>query len=230
MRVLGTALFALAVLVGLVGAASADTTVSQSNDPGAGVGLRLSRLLGQERTAFSGIGLAHLEKISTPPPRPGRRASEVRYDAGWIDSLPAASGDEQWACLAEALYFEARGESVKGQFAVGEVIMNRVRSSRFPDSICAVVNQGTGRRYACQFSFTCDGRPEVIDDAEAYGRAGKIAALLLGGAKSAVTDGATYFHTVHVNPTWSGKFSQTVQIGAHLFYRPVPTTTVLAAN
>ncbi|MEY8840212.1 cell wall hydrolase, partial [Cribrihabitans sp. XS_ASV171] len=86
---------------------------------------------------------------------------EVSYSRDWIDRLPKAEGGEQFRCLAEALYFEARGEPVKGQFAVAEVILNRVESSRYPDTFCGVIRQGTGRKYQCQFTFTCDGRAET---------------------------------------------------------------------
>ena len=82
-------------------------------------------------------------------------------------SLPVAKGGKEWACLTEALYFEARGETVKGQFAVAEVILNRVSSPSFPDTICGVINQGTGRKFACQFTYTCDGRAEVIREPKA---------------------------------------------------------------
>ena len=63
---------------------------------------------------------------------------------------------------SEALYFEARGEPIKGQLAVGEVVLNRVEDPRYPNSICKVINQGTGKRFACQFTYTCDGKLETI--------------------------------------------------------------------
>ena len=76
--------------------------------------------------------------------------------------MPVATGGDQWSCLAEALYFEARGESLQGIVGVAEVILNRVDDRRYPNSLCGVVNQGTGERYRCQFTYTCDGRPETI--------------------------------------------------------------------
>ncbi|MFC2969325.1 cell wall hydrolase [Acidimangrovimonas pyrenivorans] len=225
------------LLVALSTAAVADVSVSQSNDPTASVDTRLSLLLGQERTAFTAISPDRLEQLLAPPPRQTRKAGEIadpdhiKYSESWLASLPKAKGGEQWSCLAEALYFEARGESVKGEFAVGEVILNRVDSARFPDNVCAVVNQGTGRRNACQFSFTCDGRPEVVHEPAAYEQAGKIARLLLDGAPRKVTDGATYFHTRSVHPRWSRRFTRTAIIGAHVFYRrPEPKPTQVAAN
>ncbi len=145
---------------------------------------------------------------------------QIERSRSWIDAQPAVSGDEQWACLAQALYFEARGESVRGQFAVAEVILNRVDSSKFPNTVCKVVNQGTGRKFACQFTFTCDGYPETIREKGAYARVGKIAQFMLNGAPRDLTDGATYYHTKAVNPRWARKFARTTTIGVHHFYRP----------
>ena len=133
-----------------------------------------------------------------------------------------SQGGEQWRCLAEALYFEARGESVKGQFAVAEVILNRVDSAEFPDTVCGVIHQGTGRKYACQFTYTCDGREEVIANPAAFRQVAKVARLTLDGAPRQLTDGATHYHTVAVNPRWARVFPRTTTIGVHHFYR-MPT-------
>ena len=123
------------------------------------------------------------------------------------------------ACLSEALYFEARGETLKGQFAVAEVIMNRVKSSRFPDNLCAVINQGTGRKYQCQFTITCDGSPETISEPAAYENVGKVARAVMDGRAPALTSGATHYHTTAVNPRWSRVYTKTAAIGVHVFYR-----------
>lgn len=144
---------------------------------------------------------------------------EIGYSRDWIDAQPAAKGGDDWACLSEALYFEARGESVKGQFAVAEVILNRVDSPRFPDTVCDVINQGTGRKYACQFTYTCDGFKEIINEPKAYKRVGKVAELMVSGAPRELTDGATFYHTRAVSPRWSRKFTRTTSIGQHHFYR-----------
>ncbi|WP_454706702.1 cell wall hydrolase [Delftia acidovorans] len=145
---------------------------------------------------------------------------EVTFTQSWIDEQPKAEGDEQWRCLAEAVYFEARGEQVKGQFAVAEVILNRVKSEKFPGSICAVIGQGTGRRYQCQFTYKCDGYKDVIAEKRAYERVSKVARLAIDGAAKELTAGATYYHTKFVRPRWSRKFTQTAAIGVHLFFRP----------
>ncbi len=141
------------------------------------------------------------------------------FDRETLDNMPVAEGGPEWACLAEALYFEARGESLKGQLAVAEVILNRVDSRRYPDSICGVISQGESRRHGCQFSFRCDGKPETFDERAAYERVGKIARLMLDGRDRALTSGATHYHTTAVNPSWSRRLTRTAQIGRHLFYR-----------
>lgn len=142
----------------------------------------------------------------------------ISYDYAFIDALPKAQGDAQFACLAEALYFEARGETAEGVFAVAEVILNRVDSNRFPDTVCKVVNQGTGRKYACQFSYTCDGIPDVVSEHRAMTRMEKIADVMLDGAPRELTDGALYYHTNAVNPSWASVFDRVATIGVHYFY------------
>ncbi len=136
-----------------------------------------------------------------------------------IDRMPKASGGAQWACLTEALYFEARGENLSGQMAVAEVILNRVDSRRFPNSVCGVIRQGENRRNACQFSFRCDGKSEVFSERRAYERAGKIARMMLDGRERVLTGGATFYHTKRVRPSWSRRLTRTADIGVHLFYR-----------
>lgn len=144
---------------------------------------------------------------------------DVEFSKKWLDALPAASGGEEMDCLAQALYFEARGETVKGQFAVAEVILNRVKSERFPGSACGVINQGTGKKYQCQFTYTCDGRKEVINEPRAFERVSKVARAALDGAVPKVTQGATHYHTKAVKPRWSKVYTKTAAIGTHIFYR-----------
>ncbi|RYG93038.1 cell wall hydrolase [Loktanella sp. IMCC34160] len=189
---------------------------------------RLGELLGQERQSIGIVPSARLSALTAPPRADAADTvvapSGFAYDEGYLASVPAASGGDQWQCLAEALYFEARGESVRGMFAVGEVILNRVESSSFPGSVCGVVHQGTGRRYACQFTYTCDGNAETIHEPAAWVRVGKVARLLLDGAPRDLTSGATHYHTRAVSPRWARSFPQTAAIGSHLFYRQ-PTRT-----
>ena len=143
----------------------------------------------------------------------------IEYSTAFVDSLPAPKGDKQWECLTEALYFEARGETIEGVFAVAEVILNRADSKRFPDSVCGVISQGAGKGPYCQFSYKCDSHPEVYRERTAKDRMGKIAALILSGdAPKSLTDGALFYHTKAVNPSWASAFDRTTTIGAHHFY------------
>lgn len=158
----------------------------------------------------------------TPETRPdGFERRVVRYDTAWLRriDLRPLSADEQ--CLTTAIYHEARGESLKGQFAVAEVIMNRVASRNFPNSICGVVYQGVraGQVGGCQFSFACDGRSEAMPNRTAANRAQRIAQVMANGGHRGLTGGAQFFHTHAVSPSWSRRFQQTTQIGAHIFYR-----------
>ncbi len=157
-----------------------------------------------------------------PMPRPkGLERRLVQYSAGWLRSLTARTLSEQEECLAIAIYHEARGEGIKGQFAVAEVILNRVASRKFPGSICSVVFQGVkiGRYGGCQFSFACDSIPDAMPNRRAADLARRIAQVMVDGGHRGLTGGATFFHTVAVNPSWAKRFSNTAQIGAHLFYR-----------
>ena len=136
-----------------------------------------------------------------------------------LDVMPEATGGPQWKCLSEALYFEARGEDLWGQMAVAEVILNRAESARFPDSVCTVVRDGTGRRNRCQFSYYCDGKVEAIGEPAAYERIKKIAAMMIEGRARVLTGGAVFYHTDAVTPSWMHAMVQTAVIGDHIFYR-----------
>ena len=130
-------------------------------------------------------------------------------------------------CLATAIYFEARGEPEKGQRAVGQVVLNRVASENYPDSVCDVVYQNSERRNACQFSFTCDGKPDEITEKELYRDIRRLAADLLNcdppcredqNAESRLWT-STNYHATYVNPSWARKLIRTGQVGQHIFYR-----------
>lgn len=241
-----TTLLAVGVLSG---AAFAEVTVSQSNDPSANMGEALASLLGAEHKAVDALPKAKRTALATGPaaPKPVAKSAEqvsdpvetavtetvakpgkaklktgatpaLEYSYEFLASLPAPSGDEQWHCLAKALYFEARGETLKGQFAVAEVILNRVDSPRYPNTVCGVVQQGG--RGGCQFSYNCDGARDVMAERGAADLAGRIARVMLDGAPRQLTYGATHFHTRAVSPSWSRRFERTAAIGAHLFYKP----------
>lgn len=217
------------MLLGLAGGLHAEMTVSQSNDPAAAIGMNLTALLGQDRAGLGAVEGGRLAAIVTPPvaePKAKRKAgAPVAWDEAWLAAQPAAEGGAEFQCLATAIYFEARGEDIAGQAAVAEVILNRVESPSFPRTICGVVNQSNGQ--GCQFSYTCDGRADRIGDRAAWVRAGKIARAMMDGAPRALTEGATYFHTPAVRPSWSRRFQLTARIGRHIFYR---TPIVTAMN
>ena len=176
-----------------------------------------------EKTGLQSVGTTKLAALldtdAIREVRPqARKDIKIEYSARFLSKLPRPALTAQASCLAEALYFEARGESVKGQFAVAEVIMNRVDSPAFPNSICGVIHQGTGRKYGCQFTYTCDGHPEVIAEKAAYARVAKVASLMARGGDRPLTNGATYYHTRGVSPSWARKFARTASIGVHYFY------------
>lgn len=166
--------------------------------------------------------IATLDKSLLPVARPeGLSRRAIQYSRDWLQRVTLRASSEQEACLATAIYHEARGESLKGQFAVAEVILNRVASRKFPNTICAVVFQGVrdGRYGGCQFSFACDRKPDALRNRNSADLARRIAQVMADGAHRGLTSGALYFHTTAVRPSWSRRFTQTTQIGAHLFYR-----------
>jgi spore germination cell wall hydrolase CwlJ-like protein len=125
-------------------------------------------------------------------------------------------------CLTQAVYFEARGESARGQAAVATVIMNRVKNPHFPKTVCGVVFQGASHRNGCQFSFACDGRAERVSDWDAWDEARKVAARALSGVVLRDVGKATYFHTTDVSPDWGSSMLRVAQVGLHVFYRLNP--------
>ena len=197
----------------------AQVTASTLTDPSGGVDFRLAGLMGAEHAATEGLDYSQLRRLGSTFERTRRNTGVSLPTHADLDLRPAIDGNAAWSCLTEALYFEARGEDIEGQFAVAEVILNRVDDGRYPDTVCAVVNQGTGRRFACQFTYTCDGRPEAVDDAQSWHRMGQIAHMMLDGFPRELTGGATHYHANWVSPRWARSFPQTAEIGVHLFYR-----------
>ena len=129
------------------------------------------------------------------------------------------------ACLALAVYFEARGEPLAGQVAVANTIINRVDDDRHPDNVCDVVKEGPKhpsghpRRHRCQFSFWCDGKPERITDKDAWETAEQVARHVLSNSLD-ISQGATFYHADHVSPQWRYTMRVTTKIGRHVFYQP----------
>lgn len=195
-------------------AASADVTLSTAGDPNIELNNRIATLWGSERKTLEMLGVkGKLSRLVD------EEVEDPLYSRKRLSAMAKPRGGKQWACLTEALYFEARGETLKGIFGVAEVILNRVDDRRYPSSVCGVVNQGTGERYRCQFTYTCDGRPENMRDDRAHELVGKIAKLMIEGAPRKLTKGATHYHTKSVNPKWAKVFPRTTTIGYHHFYR-----------
>jgi len=133
---------------------------------------------------------------------------------------------EEVGCLAEAIYFEARGESVVGMIAVGQVIINRVNDERFDDTICSVVHAGQYYenypvRNRCQFSYWCDGRHERYGDIKAFEMVMIATQSILDNIRIEGLDYATHYHASHITPYWSQSFTRIRQIGGHIFYEPL---------
>ncbi len=132
-------------------------------------------------------------------------------------------------CMATAIYFEARDEPAKGQIAVGQVIMNRIRSPFYPKTICGVVYQGERNRHGCQFSFTCTGRRLAVNEKEEWATAVRLAKQVIAGEVWIEEVGAaTHYHATYVAPAWRHELIKMCQIGGHVFYRMQPGAIQLA--
>ncbi|WP_286134839.1 cell wall hydrolase [Neptunicoccus cionae] len=216
------AIFALAI--GTSGQiASADVGIKPVNDILAQERRQLEALGTNRAKKIAGVGgnsLIRIASLSRPKEKTEAADTSVVTNFKQLQQMPKATGGAEWACLTEALYFEARGESFKGIAAVAEVIVNRKNSKRFPNTVCGVINQGVGGKPGCQFSYKCDGHAEVYREKGAYARVAKIAKLMLEGRLAKVTGGALFYHTKAVKPRWSRKFRRTASVGAHFFYHP----------
>ena len=135
--------------------------------------------------------------------------------------LDDASRAKSEKCLAEAIYFESRGEAVRGQMAVAQVILNRVFSGKYPNTVCGVVYQNAHRRLHCQFTFACDGIPDIVREPDMWERAKTIAAEMLDGKLWLPEVGkATHYHAYWVHPGWVREMTKMHKLGVHTFYRP----------
>ncbi|MGY3545037.1 spore germination cell wall hydrolase CwlJ-like protein [Bradyrhizobium sp. USDA 4472] len=136
-------------------------------------------------------------------------------------ALDGKSRAKSEKCLAEAVYFESRGEAVRGQIAVAQVVMNRVFSGKYPDTVCGVVYQNKYRHFACQFTFACDNNPDVIREPEMWDRAKKISKAMLDGQIWLPEVGkSTHYHAYWVRPSWVAEMKKMYKTGVHTFYRP----------
>lgn len=155
--------------------------------------------------------------------------------------LYTESSHPELYCLAKNIYFEAKSEPIAGQYAVADVVLNRVKDSRFPNTICEVVYEGPVReswqtkkqtdlddaeriyhpiRDRCQFSWWCDGKSDNMKDGDAWRKAQEIAYRLVNDYKHrGLTEGATHYHATYVNPKWAPTLDLVGRIGTHIFYR-----------
>ena len=226
-------LASLMILFALV-APAASQSLFGGGSRGGGVQLAAfqpSRALGNggqaPRSLFAGTGRS-LIRTARPLSDQGRirdtvaALGPIATDDAQPGEMPRITGDDAWGCLTEAIYFEARGEPLDGQVAVGEVILNRVDAANYPNDVCGVVNQGTGRKFACQFTYTCDGIAEIVRDGASWATAGRIARRLLDGAPRVLTNRATHYHADYVDPYWAKVYPRTAVHGRHIFYRQIP--------
>jgi spore germination cell wall hydrolase CwlJ-like protein len=143
-------------------------------------------------------------------------------DHGWAATPlpPRVFTAKEQRCLAEGIYFEARGESVKGQAAVAQVILNRVRNPNYPATICGVVYQNRHWRNRCQFSFACDGIPDRIRSPRHWDIAEEVAmATTAGKIWLDEVGSSTHYHATYVRPRWARTMERMGRIGLHVFYR-----------
>ena len=130
-------------------------------------------------------------------------------------------------CMAANVYHEAKNQSMLGQFAVAQVVMNRVEDHRYPNTICEVVKQGLTYKNGkvvlgkCQFSWYCDGKSDEPNrDSKAWGKAIRHASIIMGETINLdVADGATHYHASYVRPAWAKTKTKTTRIDKHIFYR-----------
>lgn len=164
-------------------------------------------------SALAPVGAAAAAETVRPAPRADVSRSEEGPELAREEVLHPAvarkSGD--LACLAEAIYFEARGTGLEGESAVAHVVVNRAKAKSFPNSVCGVVHDG------CQFSYRCDGRSDALADSKARARAYRVAQAVLDGAPD-ITRGALFFHSAKAKGGFKGR-KKLGAFGGNVFYR-----------
>jgi spore germination cell wall hydrolase CwlJ-like protein len=203
----------------LSAAESAATQPPRQFDDGATPGVPLELALNSS-TPTPGDGKAILVAVARPLAQttvaPQSDASGKPSYASLIDPKDSA---RQMRCLAEAIYFESRGEPEQGQAAVAQVVLNRVRSGIFPTNVCAVVYQDRNHPFACQFSFACEGRSLRIEEPGPWAVATHIAEEVVSGANyNPKVAEAVNYHANYVLPFWASSLRRVDRIGNHIFY------------
>ena len=157
------------------------------------------------------------------------RARAALPDSVLITGSPVALAQMETAqqadCLAEVMYYEARGEGIEGEKAVAEVVLQRTHERDYPSTVCGVAYDGVQPdRRDCQFSFACDATLRRPREGYAWQRVRQLAEKILIGAVRLPgrTGHAVAYHNVDVTPAWSQTMLKTAQIGNHVFYRRDP--------
>ena len=173
------------------------------------------------------LGLASLIAFTVSPSVDLSASTSYETDLSYIET-----SDYEQECLAVNVYHEARSENLAGKYAVADVVLNRVRDDRYPDSICGVIYQGEHTpswknpnvlipvRNRCQFSWYCDGRSDETTELDAWEESKMVAIQILDHNKyRGLTEGATHYHTTFIDPYWASSLQQVGTIGSHIFYR-----------
>ncbi|HVX82920.1 MAG TPA: cell wall hydrolase [Devosiaceae bacterium] len=179
-----------------------------------------------ETSALNAIDSASAPTLDPKIPVPATLSTQLAYarEDAPVTVFPAVPTTKYSAkdinCLAQAVYFEARSESYRGQVAVAQVVMNRLAHPLYPKTICGVVFQDSWRRNGCQFSFACDGIPEAVNEPGPWKQAEEIAQKVAAGELYLPEVGnATHYHATYVYPDWAPRLRRVTKIGMHIFYK-----------
>jgi spore germination cell wall hydrolase CwlJ-like protein len=183
-------------------------------DPDMKVMASLPSTVDETKVTDSGESIAPKGEVNSDDQREKTPAERL----GLLDEKSRAKSEK---CLAEAVYFEARGEAVRGQIAVAQVVLNRAFSGFYPTTVCGVVYQNKHRHYACQFTFACDNVADVVREPDMWDRAKRIAKAMLDGQLWLPEVGkSTHYHAYWVHPSWVSEMKKMYKFGVHTFYRP----------
>jgi spore germination cell wall hydrolase CwlJ-like protein len=216
-RIAPTALLALAAFVAQPATAN---PVPHQIGPGGteGAGTTPASAASFSGQAATPPGERHMLTL-TPPGRPAPGTAEPAAPRLYAGLIEPESMTAEKRCLAEAIYFEARSESEDGRAAVAQVVLNRVKSGKYPRSVCGVVYQNRHRKLACQFSFACEGKSLRITEQQPWQAAERIAHGVYEGSIFVEEVGeATHYHADYVRPHWARKLKKLDVIGRHIFY------------
>jgi spore germination cell wall hydrolase CwlJ-like protein len=202
-----------------------DRKSDRLNPPVTEVALRSGGSSDRGVSMFTEFASGHLQlapALAAAAPTPQTIAyhpSEAGLGFKYKGESQAEFEERERRCLATAIYFEARGEPLQGQIAVGQVILNRVRSPNFPETICGVVYQGQ-MAPGCQFSFACDGKTDTPKNDSHWALAQKLARQITSGQVWLPEIGySTFYHADYVSPQWKSAMNKIDSIGRHIFYK-----------